>query len=326
MLHDDRPASIPRGRNSQCAQAEPRDSDFVSWGTGAALISLTGGTTAAPRMVHYDVQRWRRSVSIKCEIFRAHGVGPGSRVVVCHPSDPWAIGGVHRDAALACGASVLPLGLNAGSSGLQRLLVEFRPTVLCGTASLLSRWKSELDARQLIFPLASRRVVFHAGEPLRDEDRRRCAAAWRATVVNVYGLAEFDAVASETPDGQQLALAPAFDFGIRIGQDVRVAALGQSGELFVRERAAAASWVSTRDRVHISGTIPHTSRLWPGSLAITLLGRLDGAVPLPDGSVITHEQVESADRMLGATRHTLTSSSGGSRRCRSNCYTRAGGN
>src|SRR4051812_18362813 len=103
------------------------------------LVYLTGGTTGRPRRVVYDGKRYGESVGVTAEILAAHGVGEDSRVVVCQPFDPWAIGGVFRDAALACGACVLPLGLSASCRSLTDALLEFDANVLCGSASLLLR-------------------------------------------------------------------------------------------------------------------------------------------------------------------------------------------
>lgn len=283
--------------NEMAQRAEPRLGEFPgSWPETAQLVCLTGGTTAAPRQVVYDAAHWARSVKIKTEMLRAHGVGPGSRVAVCHPFDPWSIGAVHRDAALACGATVLPLGLSASTQSMQRQLMDFDPTIVCGTASLLIRWWEEARLAG-VEPIGAPEIVFHAGEPLRDADREACARLLGARIVNVYGLAQFDAIACELPGCEGLVLAPDYEYRICRDGCMNLPAAGVVGELALRSRSGGA-WHHTGDQVRVTGMVSSHAPQWQGSPSIAHLGRLDHVVSLPDGSVLSGAQVLAAEAAL----------------------------
>jgi phenylacetate-coenzyme A ligase PaaK-like adenylate-forming protein len=260
------------------------------------LICLTGGTLKTPRRIVYDRERYMKSVEVTREILVAHGVCTGMRVVVCHPFEPWAIGGVFRDAALACGAVVLPLGLTAGEPALRDVLVADRTDVLCGTATLLVRWRDELD-REGRPRARSRRLVFHAAEPLRPTVREACSRAWNARVVDVYGMAEFDSVASDGPDRPGLILSPHLRYGLGNGSGNRVRALaaGAEGELLIF-RKQSRRWHRTRDLVRVIEKVPPKEALWPKSWRIEHLGRSDDALKLPDGSLLSVQHLEAVIR------------------------------
>jgi phenylacetate-coenzyme A ligase PaaK-like adenylate-forming protein len=246
---------------------------------------VTGGTTGTPRQVCYTRERYAESVRVSREILRGHGVGRRSAVLVCFPSDPWAIGGVFRDAALACGARVLSLGLSAGDGGFAELVADFRPTVLCGSADLLAYWGETVLAAALP-PRERPAVVFHAGEPLRATARARCAAAWRARVIDVYGMAEFDSVASEGPLGAGLVLSPHLYYALSVARDIAPLDAGLEGELLIR-RSDMEPWHPTRDVVRVLGRNGPGERLWPGSWIIEHRHRADAALKLPDGSTVS---------------------------------------
>lgn len=255
-------------------------------------IYLTGGTTAGPRQVQYDRRRWRRSVAIKAEMMRAHGVGPNSRIAVCHPFDPWSIGGIHRDAALACGAHVLPLGLSAGTPAMLSVLAGFGPDFICGTSSLVALWLQDVAMPR--GPI----TLLHAGEPLRPDDREACERRLGRPIVNIYGLAELDAVGCELESGSGFLLTPDFTYRLIDRDGVPVSLdQGASGALQVRE-SRCADWVSTNDHVVVLGFAPPQSRLWPGAATVAHVHRLDHAVDLPDGSAISAAQVRAAEGAL----------------------------
>jgi len=220
-------------------------------------------------------------------------------LVVCFPFDPWAIGGIFRDAALACGARVLPLGLSAGEPALGPLLVSFDPDVLCGPASLLVHWQAKLQKVSLTRQLTHRRLVFHAGEPLRPLVREACATTWNAKVVNVYGMAEFDSVGSEGQRGSGLILSPHLRYALARPGKARYQPLreGAEGELLIRVRNTS-DWYYTRDLVRVIVRASVDDGLWPGSWRVEHLSRTDNAMKLPDGSLVSAEQLEAVAREL----------------------------
>lgn len=246
----------------------------------------------------YSRQRYGESVQVTQEILSAHGVQPGMALVVCFPFDPWAIGGVFRDAALACGARVLPLGLSTGEPSMGAMLASFDPDVFCGSASLLVRWHAELKQPQTGQP-TRQRLVFHAGESLRPLVRQACATAWNAKVINVYGMAEFDSVGSEGPREPGLILSPHLHYALTLpGQgEYQSLSEGEEGELLIRTQEMP-EWYHTRDLVRVLGRVSADEVLWPGSWRIQHLSRTDNAMKLPDGSLVSAEQLEEVAREL----------------------------
>jgi phenylacetate-coenzyme A ligase PaaK-like adenylate-forming protein len=248
-------------------------------------------------VIEYSAVRYQQSVKITAEVLLCHGVRPSHRVAICQPFDPWAIGGVFRDAALFCGATVLPIGLNVLSESLWPTFVEHDPTVICGSASVLIRLGKSLSTRT---PLpAKKRIVFHAGEPLPLSLRQECAQMWRAKVVNVYGNAEFDTLACDGAADTGLILAPHLAYALRNPDRKKVLPLvaGQAGELLIRPKGVA-KWFRTNDNVRVLRNSARSDGLWPGSMMIEHLGRLDSSIQLADGTVIHAKNIHALQRSL----------------------------
>ena len=248
-------------------------------------------------MVAYSAVRYQQSVRVTAEVLSCHGVGPFHRVAVCQPFDPWAIGGVFRDAALLCGADVLPLGLNVLGESLWASLLEHDPTVICGSASVLIRLGKGLSTHG---SLPSRqRLIFHAGEPLPSPLRLECAEIWQAKVVNVYGNAEFDTLGSDGVIRQGLILAPHLAYALfnRARRKPSPLTPGHTGELLIRPRGLA-SWFRTKDNVRVLRSSTTADRLWPGSFVIEHLGRLDNSIQLPDGTIVHGKSIHALQRRL----------------------------
>jgi phenylacetate-coenzyme A ligase PaaK-like adenylate-forming protein len=230
-------------------------------------------------------------VEVTRQILKAHGVCKAKRVVVCHPFDPWAIGGVFRDAALACGAKVLPLGLSSLDQSLREVLVAFDPIVLCGSASLLIRLGQSLRHDGLRVT-NHQRVVFHAGEPLTLSARVACRDLWNSKVINVYGSAEFDSIASEGRTRQGLILSPHLKSALSFGVRCKPLPLkpGLEGELLLR-LTGQTNWRRTRDRVRVLDRSREEDGLWLNSWRFEHLGRTDTSLQLPDGSLVRESSI-----------------------------------
>lgn len=252
------------------------------------LTFITGGTSRAARSIEYDFARWQRSVRCKAAIFSAYAVGPSSRVAVCHPFAPWAIGQVHVEGALACGASVFPFGLSIDSSEIQDLLVRVAPTHLCGGARNLLRLASALRERAVSLALPSDGALFVAGEILTQGVREQCASEWQAPVVNVYGVAEFDALGSELPGVKGICLLDEFEFAVYADDDPVELTEGQVGALAVRG-IGDALWHCSGDIVEVLRTGQMAQRF---RHSIAIVGRADLVVNFADGSAISEVQVQ----------------------------------
>ena len=253
--------------------------------------------------MEYSKGRYSESVEVTRQILLAHGIRPGMRVIVCYPFDPWAIGGIFRDAALACGTQVLPLGLNVGESSLASMILDFNPQVLCGSAGLLVQWHGQLGiSREL--SRATARIVFHAGEPIRSSVRETCANLWNARIVNVYGMAEFDSIGSESTAESGLTLSPHLKYALRVPLCEAPQRLVENaeGELLIKKEGAR-QWHRTRDIVRVLDKSPKSDLLWPGCWRIRHISRTDDSLKLPDGSLISAEQVVSAVHACSGVEH-----------------------
>jgi len=252
------------------------------------LTFITGGTSRAARLVEYDDARWARSVRCKSAILAAHGVGVGSRVAVCHPFAPWAIGQVHVDGALACGADVFPFGLNVSNQEVQDLLFDVRPTHLCGGARNLLRLAADMQRHQRLPALPPEGALFVAGEALSLATRLQCEEVWNVPVVNVYGMAEFDALGAELPGRHGLWLLDEFEFAVCVGDEQLEPAAGLIGTLAVRGRGDVV-WHQSGDIVEV---LPATNPPDGFSCAVAIVGRHDLVVNFADGSAISEVQVQ----------------------------------
>lgn len=262
-----------------------------------ALWMLTGGTTKLPRAVVYSAANYKRSVAATALFLRHHGVGGNAAVVVAFPSDPWAIGGIFRDASLQLGARVLPIGCQVVSPALNAVLVAFGATHVAGPVGVLCR----ADAAAAAVRGASHQslTILHAGEPLRSKERERCAELWRAEVFNVYGTAEFDSVACELRSRDGLALLPHLEYRIQEPSTSRHAKLrdGIEGCLVIRGLRSD-EWLSTGDRVRVHRAVPG-SVPWPVPWRIEVLGRTDYNLKLPAGATVLAAHIDEVATQLG---------------------------
>jgi len=262
---------------------------------------LTGGTTSIPRMIGYDIGRWRRSVHITAEILSAHGVNSTSKVVVCHPFAPWAIGPVFTEAAMSCGASVYPLGLSVGQTSLLHLLSKVNPTHLCASARNLVVWGMRMRSEGIEIKGRKRRKAFVAGETLTHGLRSRCSSLWSADVANIYGMAEFDTVAAELPETSELVLVPYFQYSLLTDGIQTSLQPHQTGELLVRD-SHDAEWFRTGDRIRVLNLVRESTSNWRNTWTIEFLGRLEESAFLADGTLLGLSQI---DALLTACRELL---------------------
>jgi phenylacetate-coenzyme A ligase PaaK-like adenylate-forming protein len=220
---------------------------------------------------------------------------------VCHPFAPWSIGQVFVEGALRCGASVFPLGLQAGERTIQTLaLEELQPTYICGAARNLIRWGLEMGVPDAL--RSPVRKVFVAGERLLPEMRAKCGELWGAEVVDIYGMAEFDMLGAEVPGVDGICLIPTMTYGLVTcpgGMPSTRLEPGLEGILSVHPHADS-KWHETGDRVRLCGAIHLSSPPWGEVQVVKLLGREDESAILADGSLLLGIHVdELVDRLKG---------------------------
>lgn len=250
---------------------------------------ITGGTTRSARLVSYDSDRWERSISVKAKLLSRIGINEHSRVVVCHPFSPWSIGQVHVEGVLRCGGDVYPFGLNCLTSEIMRFMAEAKPTHFCGGTHFLMRIAQVAKEQGFNIELPSGGCLIVAGERLTVANRNECEVMWGAPLVDMYGMAEFDAIGCELPDQQGIALCSDFEYALAKDGTVLSLARGALGELLIRNPGED-SWHSTGDLV---GTLNMIDTEDGFTACIEMLGRADLTVNFSDGSAISEIQVSN---------------------------------
>jgi acyl-coenzyme A synthetase/AMP-(fatty) acid ligase len=251
------------------------------------LTFITGGTSRTARLIEYNDARWQRSVRCKAAIFRSNGIDTSSRVAVCHPFAPWSIGQVHVEGALACGASVFPFGLSVNTPEIQDFLMAVQPSHLCGGARNLIRIAQALRKRSSAPSLPAGGALLVAGEMLTQVVRDQCEDEWQARVVNVYGMAEFDALGAELPGFNGVCLLDEFEFSLNVDDRFIELAEGAVGTLAVRGKGDT-EWHNSGDIVEVLQSGPLKGAFCH---SIVIVGRADVIVNFADGSAISEIQV-----------------------------------
>ena len=255
---------------------------------------LTGGTTSTPRRISYDWARWNRSVHVKSRLFREYGLDAGARIAVCHPFAPWAMGSVFAEGALSVGATVLPLGLEVHKEAFYKVLLGFEPTHLCGAPRSLMRLAQGLSkSQEARAALAKVEIAFVAGEKLTGYRRTSLGKVLECSIVDVYGMAEFDMVAAQLPGSANLCLVPDFEFAIRLFPDggLRPLECGLTGELAV-SHSNDGPWHQTSDKVEVINRVQGWTGQRP-TWEIRFIERLDGSATFACGAMIASAQVSS---------------------------------
>ncbi len=194
---------------------------------------------------------------------------------------------------LACGARVLPLGLSVLQEGIQAILVNESPTHICGSARTLLRVAREIREKLFLDPRSlGIQKLFVAGERLSESIRLLLHQEWGGEVVNVYGMAEFDTIASEFPGLKGLVLMPEFEYMVQdeAGLSQKLSP-GVNGELLVRENCSM-DWHATNDYVEVIDSLAIDLYDWTPVQSIKVKGRSDLSVVLSDGSVLGAIHIE----------------------------------
>lgn len=273
----------------------------MNW-NGGRLVSITGGTTGIPKLVVHDEQKWLRAIETKSEYLGLNHVGKESRVLVCFPMAPWAIGPIFTSSAIQRGATVLPIGLCCTEQQVLGLIQEFRPNVLCGGARVLWRLgnsaKGYLEANAGV--AGENLKIFTAGELLMETIRLSLSQLWGAEVLDVYGSAEHDMVAGEFAPRKGFLLAPAYEYNlVSADKQILSPSPGMTGSLAIRRRGQV-EWSLTPDRILVLEKATEVEG-WSQNLPFKLLGRADLTASTPDGAVLTEGHVAEIASRIGAS-------------------------
>lgn len=255
-----------------------------------SVTYLTGGTTGTPRGIRYSTSKWLRSVNIKRRLLRLHEVGSGSRFCILHPFAPWSIGQVYLEGALSCGADVFPIGINLRTPIVESLIRRVRPTHIAAGCRDLIRLGTELNQRGLDCTKIPVRKLFVAGELLTDEMRGRCEELWKATVVNVYGMSDFDALGMELDGFHGIGLVHDYSYGLRIKNRKRALSVGAIGELAILDPWKK-KWFYSADIIKVLSSQHATRNSDLPTWFITVIGRTSLVAKFSDGATIHEAQV-----------------------------------
>lgn len=255
-----------------------------------SVTYITGGTTGNPRRIRYSPSKWFQSVNIKERLLKLHGVGDGSKFCILHPFAPWAIGQVYLEGALGCGADVFPLGINLRTSIVESLIRKIRPTHIAAGCRDLIRLGIELNRRGLACSTLPVRKLFVAGELLTDEMRGRCEELWKATIVNVYGMSDFDALGMELDGHSGIGLIQDYSYGLRIKTRRRPLSVGAIGELAILDPRKK-KWFYSADLIEVLARQPASEHPDSSIWFIKIIGRTSLAAKFSDGATIHETQV-----------------------------------
>lgn len=259
------------------------------------LFFITGGTTGAPKLVAYADGRFQDVVQTKRRMLAHCGVDAASRVLVLHPMSPWAIGVVFSEAALGCGAQVLPAGIALQASTLLGLCEAFRPTVVCAGGRNLLRLLKEIPAGSRVGPFEDTRLVLTAGEQLDDRVRSTLQEQLHCDIRDVYGCAELDALAVEQKDGRGHWLVPDLEYMLEVEGRPLALTRGLIGILLGRHHHGG-SWHRTGDIVEVLADDDSASP-W-GTPLIAIRGREGMRVKFGEGSAIGQLQLDQVREKL----------------------------
>lgn len=224
------------------------------------------------------------------------GIDGTSRVLVLHPMSPWAIGVVFSQAALLCGAQVLPAGITLQPQTLLNLCSAFRPTVICAGARNLLRVLDDFRKDDIAAKFGDVCLVITAGEPLAKDIRSLLEQRLQCYVRDIYGCAELDAIGVEDLGLRGHWLVPDLSFALeRDGRKVQLSE-GMTGILLGRHKGSK-NWHRTGDVVTVLACNDSTGP-W-GTPLIALMGREKIRVKFGDGSAIGEEQLQHVRHTLG---------------------------
>jgi phenylacetate-coenzyme A ligase PaaK-like adenylate-forming protein len=235
------------------------------------------------------MEEWRSSVQVTEEVLRAHGVACGSKVLITHPFAPWAIGQVFAEAAIACGAHVFPIGLYFLDANFHDIITEIDFTHICSTARSMIRWKRMLRSAAETVSSPALKKIFVAGEKLTADLRFECESIWNASVIDIYGMAEFDTVAAELIGAEGLVLSPYLIYKLRVNNTVSALSEGACGELLIK-RPSQETWHETGDMISVLSCA--NKSIWRACFQIKFVNRMEEGLSLSDGSSIRAWQVQ----------------------------------
>lgn len=164
--------------------------DFIRPNVNLVITFLSGGTVQRSKHIPYTLLDYHNSIQATVSALKMSNVVKGLRICLMHPFAPWAIGIIFMEALIRLGCYVIPLGFGMDPQRCSKEILDFKPEVVIGPASLL--FKIIKKAKYFNYC----RAVINAGEPY-DLFVRQQFEELGLETFDIYGMAEFDTIAAE---------------------------------------------------------------------------------------------------------------------------------
>lgn len=181
--------------------------DFIYSDVNNAITFLSGGTIKFPKKIPYTLTDYNNSVKATLNALKLTNIIDNRRVCLMHPFAPWAIGGIFQEALMKMNCHIFPIGFGFLPDRYSQQLYDFKPEILIGPASFLLKI-IENENRCLFDDCFA---VINAGEQFTPSMRYKFKEIGIETF-DIYGMAEFDTIASECCNHQLHLLEEHFYF------------------------------------------------------------------------------------------------------------------
>ena len=203
-----------------------------------AVIFKTGGTTGAPKFAAYSRGEWADFVTDVADSMVRNGLRHGHRVANLFYGGELYASFVLWQEALAdtsVGTVRLPMGGAASPEAVYKLLRDFSVEVTCSTPTTICRVANHMLQQGHQLPEVE--IIFFAGEPIFDDQRRLLAAAFPNAEIcaAIYGSVDSGVIGRPLRgDDQRVFLAQNREAVMEIVDDVTgepICEPGRSGRL-----------------------------------------------------------------------------------------------
>ncbi|MBP2705506.1 AMP-binding protein [Microbispora sp. RL4-1S] len=189
-----------------------------------ALIFKTGGTTGAPKFAAYSSGEWQDFVLDLGHSMVRNGLHHGHRVAnLFYGGELYASFVLWHEALIRISTEnvLLPMGGAASPAAISTVLSDFEVQVTCSTPTTICRVANHLLEQGRTLP--SMEIVFFAGEPIFEDQRRLLAAAFPNAEIcaAIYGSVDSGVIGRPMRGrDQRLFLGPDRDAVLEIVDEV----------------------------------------------------------------------------------------------------------
>jgi len=168
--------------------------DFIYQDVKNAITFLSGGTIKSPKKIPYTLTDYNNSINATINALKLTDIVENRRVCLMHPFAPWAIGSIFQEALLRMNCHIFPIGFGLLPDRYNQQLIDFKPEILIGPASFLLK----LIEKENRYIFDKCMAIINAGEQITPLMRKKFKDIdIDIETFNIYGMAEFDTIASE---------------------------------------------------------------------------------------------------------------------------------